>query len=63
MNGLEVRDKHGRDHVRTSITSEKVHVPYLEAVAPTPPRSSYHRHMLAVDLILFHHSPDISDIF
>ena len=60
MYGLEVRDKHGRDHVGTSIM---VHVPYLEDVAPTPPWSSCHRHILATDFIPFHHSPDVSGIF
>ena len=33
---LEVMKKHGRDHVRIPITSEKVYVPYLEDVVPTP---------------------------
>ena len=60
MYGLEVRDKHGRDHVGTSIT---VHVPYSEDVAPAPPRSSCRRHILAMDFIPFHHSSDILDIF
>ena len=61
--GLEVRDKHGRDHVGTSIMSEKVHMPYVEAVAPTLPRSSCHRHIFAMGFIAFHHSPGVLGIF